>query len=437
MQRGQLRISGLVGIFTLNALVAIHAGAVTQKVLYAFHGPGDGSLPSSNLTFDKAGNLYGTTSAGGSAACINFYDIFGCGTVFELTPNTDGSWTETVLYSFQGGTDGISPGNIILDNFGNIYGTTSGGGVSACYGGCGTVFKLSRVHGLWKESVLYRFQGGSDGASPAGIVLGAPGRLYGTTNYGGDSTCGYVPPGCGVLFELSPSVGGVWNQSVLHAFGTTTNDGQNPNGGLLFDRKGNLFGSTQRGGGPAFGGPIFELTPSTSGWNETILYSFGRPFSDGTFPVGGLIFGRAGRLYGAAYNGGIYGWGTYFEARSMASGWAEATILSFGGTNDSGLNPTGLLSTDSVGNLYGTTAYGGSPGGTGSGTVYKMIPSSTNRWTGTMLYAFSGGADGGIPVAAVAVDSVGNIYGSTMVGGLGNCNPYFGTGCGVVFEIIP
>jgi hypothetical protein len=436
MHYAQLRIPALVRMLALTALFAIHALAVTEKVLYAFHGPGDGSLPSSNLIFDKAGNLYGTTSAGGSAACDNYYGIFGCGTVFKLSPNPDGSWTETVLYSFQGGLDGISPGNIIFDKAGNIYGTTWGGGVSTCYGGCGTVFKLSRSHGVWTESVLYRFQGGSNGHAPTGIILDALGNVYGATYYGGISTCNYTNFGCGVLFELSPSGSGVWIQTILHTFGVTTIDGQNPNGGLVFDRKGSLFGSTNLGGTALVNsGTIFEFTPSPSGWNETILYSFNGGSAAGCLPAGGVIFGPGGRLYGSAYGGGIYGSGAFFEAGSGAKGWGEAVILPFGG-NTAGMNPAGLLSTDSSGNLYGTTEYGGGGTGLGSGTVYKMTPNS-NGWTGTLIYAFSGGADGGIPLADVVVDSTGNIYGTARVGGLGDCDPYYGPGCGVVFEITP
>ena len=434
MQRGPLRFAAFVRIFAVITLFAINAAAVTEKVLYTFHGAGDGSLPSTNLIFDKAGNLYGTTSAGGSAACDNSYGIFGCGTVFELSPNSSGGWTETVLYSFQGGDDGINPGNIVFDKAGNIYGTTWGGGDQTCFEGCGTVYKLSRSHGIWTESVLYRFQGGSNGYAPVGVILDAAGNVYGATLSGGNSSCNYTNFGCGVLFELSES-GGVWTETLLHTFGATATDGQNPNGGFVFDRQGNLYGSTQDGGTASVNsGTIFKFTPSTG--SESVLVSFAGGAPGGCLPTGGIIFGPSGRLYGAAYGGGLYDLGALFEAGLTSQGWGEAAIQSFGFGTETGQNPTGLISTDSAGNLYGTTEYGG-VAGIGWGTVYKVSPNSTNGWTGTLIYAFTGAADGGIPLGGVVVDSKSNLYGTARVGGLGTCDPYYGKGCGVVFEITP
>jgi hypothetical protein len=423
-------------LFATISVFAVCATAGTEKVLYSFHGPGDGSLPTSNLLLDNAGNLYGTTSAGGSASCMNQYGIFGCGTVFELSPSPSGVWIETVLYSFQGGADGLGPGNIVFDNAGNIYGTTWGGGIETCYSGCGTVFKLSRKQGRWTESILYRFQGGADGYAPIGVILDSSGVIYGVTYHGGDTSCSYTKFGCGVLFKLSESSSGTWTETVLHTFGVTAGDGLNPNGGLVFDRQGNLYGSTQTGGtAPVASGTIFEFMPGSS-WSESILYSFDGGSPGGSVPMGGVIFGRGGRLYGSTYNGGIYGWGTFYEAKSGTNGWSESAIQPLGGYTDSGLTPVGQLATDASGNLYGTTESGGI-GRASSGTVYKMTPTAQGGWTGTIIYAFSGRADGGVPQASVVVDGAGNVFGSTEVGGVGNCDPYWGAGCGVIFEITP
>jgi len=368
--------------------------ASTEKVLYTFTGREDGASPISGLIFDHEGNLYGTASAGGSVACIGTETI-GCGTVFELTPTANGGWTQTVIYSFQGGPDGAGPNNLIFDQQGNLFGTTTGGGGSGCFFGCGSVFKLARANGVWAESVLYRFQGGSDGANPDGVVFDPKGTLYGATYLGGDLSCGYQGSGCGVVFKLTPSRSGEWNETVLHRFGSTSTDGQQPNPGIVFDRKRNLYGTTEEGGTAEYGfGTVFELMPNSRGdWTETLLYSFsGR--RDGGIPIGGVISDKSGNLYGANYNGGLHGGGDVFKLKHPAVGGnrRERVIHNFGGQQSDGFQPFADVTFDKEGNLYGTTQYGGG-GEYGNGTVVKLKPSLRGGWTETVLYAFSGGSD--------------------------------------------
>jgi uncharacterized repeat protein (TIGR03803 family) len=210
----------------------------------------DGDFPAGNLVFDAAGNLYGTTREGGA---------FDSGTVFELSPNPGGTWTETVLYSFTGATgttDGNDPaGGVIFDAAGNLYGMTEAGGGS----GNGVVFELSpNPGGTWTETVLYSFQGGHDGSAPnlSTLTFDKAGNLYGETAFGGSDRCS--GSGCGTVFELSPTGGGSWTESVVYRFQST--DGSSPWRGLVFDAAGNLYGTTLLGG--AYGqGTVFELKP--------------------------------------------------------------------------------------------------------------------------------------------------------------------------------
>ena len=200
-------------------------GSGSENALYSFSGGSDPKFPYAGLIFDKAGNLYGTTEFGGAN---------NQGTVFEITPNSNGSWTETVLYSFTGSTDGGQPyGSLVLDAAGNLYGTTNFGGSSNCNLGCGTVFELTPSSGGWKETVLYTFTGGSDGREPyARLLSDASGNLYGTTLLGGNigSVCS---TGCGTVFKLTHGSSG-WTESVLYAFQGGA-DGASPYDGLAFD----------------------------------------------------------------------------------------------------------------------------------------------------------------------------------------------------------
>jgi uncharacterized repeat protein (TIGR03803 family) len=212
----------------------------TEIVLHRFTGA-DGAGPASALIADAAGNLYGTTTYGGP-----YY-----GTVFKLTLNPDGTYTHGVLHNFAGyPSDGTSPHDLNADAAGNLYGATTGGGGSACGAdnlGCGTVFKLTpNPDGTYSESMLYSFTGDRDGAGPAaGLLTDAAGNLYGTTSEGGGSRACLT--GCGTVFTLTPNLDGTYGESVLHRF-TGGSDGQTPYAGLIADAVGNLYGTTYAGG---------------------------------------------------------------------------------------------------------------------------------------------------------------------------------------------
>jgi uncharacterized repeat protein (TIGR03803 family) len=257
------------------------------SVLYSFGSqPGDGQQPLGGLTFDKAGNLYGTTNAG-------------WGAVFQLTPGG----TEKVLYSFGPPPDGntLSAG-VTFDKLGNLYGVTSyGGGI--CTGGvanCGTLFELSPSGGSWIERIVHSFSGPPDGYTPTAAVIFKNGNLFGTTRYGGAFNEGTV-------FEWTAK----GKYSVLYSFGSQPGDGRQPDT-LIFDRKGNLFGTTFAGG-TYDEGTVFELSPAGKVWTERVLYSFGSQPVDGRQPEAGLTFDKGGDLYGTTFSGGIYDQGTVFE----------------------------------------------------------------------------------------------------------------------------
>src|SRR5579864_2916212 len=252
-------------------------------VLYAFGGQsGDGLQPNAGLVFDKQGYLYGTTVYGGAN---------NMGTVFKLAP----SGTETVLHTFgsQSG-DGIYPfDGLVLDQHGNLYGTTYRGGAN----GYGAVFKVTPSG---TETVLYSFGSQSgDGLYPfAGLVLDKQSDLYGTTLQGGAN-------GYGAIFKVTPS----GTETVLYSFGSQSGDGYGPHESLAFDKQGNLYGTKYLGGANG-GGTVFKMTPSGT---ETVLYSFGSQSGDGLYPFGGLVFDKQGDLYGTTLIGGAYGWGTVFK----------------------------------------------------------------------------------------------------------------------------
>jgi uncharacterized repeat protein (TIGR03803 family) len=392
-------------------------GSGSENSLYSFAGGSDPKTPYAGLIFDKAGNLYGTSQLGGANSL---------GTVFEITPNSNGSWTESVIYSFTGATDGGQPyGSLVFDTAGNLYGTTSYGGSTNCTQGCGTVFKLTPGSSGWTESVVYTFSGGSDGREPyARLLSDAAGNLYGTTLFGGNitSTCS---SGCGTVFKLTRGSSG-WTESVLYAFQGAA-DGASPYDGLAFDSTGNLYG-TAYAGGASGNGVIFKLTPGSSGWTESILHAF-TGGNDGKFPYGDLILDAAGNLYGTASQGGSQGFGVVFEMRLTKKGnLREAVLHTFANTPSA--NPVAGLVMDTAGNLYGTTIAGASQTscGGGCGTLFKLTPVSTGGWTYKVLHDFGHGTDGYHPSGDLVLDPAGNLYGTTQAGG--------SQGSGLVFEIM-
>jgi len=300
-------------------------------VLYNFTGGADGGRPASALQLDNVGNLYGTTVAGGTS---------GNGTVFEV----DTSGNETVLYSFAGSPDGSSPyaGQLIWDSEGNLYGTTGNGGNDCGYPvtpGCGTVYKLTPTgNGSWTETVLYRFTGGADGGNVgSGLVRDASGNLYSTTYWGGIAGCD-LDYGCGVVFEVNAS----GNESVRYTFRGGL-DGSNPDRGVLLDSTGNLYGSAYHGGGTANAGTIYEISP-TGG--ETILWCFSGP--DGANPDGELIEDASGNLYGTTVSGGANGLGVVFEIPSSSRCTSSTQYL--GPTGSSTNNGAAVSEPVSTGN---------------------------------------------------------------------------------------
>jgi uncharacterized repeat protein (TIGR03803 family) len=379
------------------------------KVLYKFTGGSDGSQPGAGLIFDASGNLYGTTTAGGAS---------GNGTVFKLTKNADGSWTESLLYSFAGGTDGATPeAEVTFDTNGNLYGTTYYGGAFSA----GAVFQLApNSDGTWTETLLYSFTAGSDGANPyAGLIFDSNGNLYGTTYLGGVS-------GVGVVYKLAPNSDGTWTESVLHTF--TGGDGSYPDvGNLTFDTDGNLYGVADYGGGSGVG-VVYKLTPNSNGtWTESVLHTF-TGGTDGRSPDGTLIFDSAGRLYGNA-GGGSAGYGNVFKLILGAKGkWTEHVLYMFQGNQD-GAYPVGGVVLDTTGNLYGTTNMGEDLNGACCfGQVFKLT-AHTHGWTKHAPHRFQGPPrDGGNSGSPVVFDAAGNLYGTAY--------DAFGGGYGVVFEYI-
>jgi uncharacterized repeat protein (TIGR03803 family) len=384
------------------AVFMLTSGAWAQsayKTLYKFKGGKDGNFSQANLIFDPAGNLYSTTTSGGA----------GYGTVFELTPNQDGSWTESVPYSFTGGEDGANPfAGLIFDQAGNLYGTTHAGGAA----GSGTVFELTpNADGSWTESVLHSFTG-SDGAYPVGgVILDAAENLYGMTTDGGAS-------GNGTVFKLTPNGDGSWTENVLHSFNGGSDGSYPDHGSLAFDASGNLYGATADGGKGSCGiwapgcGTIFELTPNSDGtWTEQVLHRFSG--KDGANPEPTLIFDNLGNLYGTTLRGGTYGVGNVFELMPNGDGsWKEKVLHQFKGGS---WGPWAGVTFDQSGNLYGTTLEGGnlsSCNGAGCGVVFKLTPKPTGGWRETVLHTFAD-HPGAAPVASLIFDAAGNLYGTT------------------------
>jgi uncharacterized repeat protein (TIGR03803 family) len=349
----------------LGAIAAGPAQAQTYTftTLHDFDGS-DGQNPQGNLISDAEGNLYGTALYGGSSNCS-----LGCGTVFELV-NSSGSYTEKVLYSFTGGSDGASPfADLIMDSSGNLYGTTEYGGDSAK----GVVFELVNSSGTYTEKVLYSFTGGSDAGYPeADLILDSSGNLYGTTVGGGSSNCSF---GCGTVFELANSSGS-YTEKVLYSF-TGGSDGAYPEAGLTLDSAGNLYGTTNGGGSDMRYGVVFELVNSSGSYTEKVLYSF-TGGSDGAYPTADLIMDSSGNLYGTTVGGGTPGSGpgVVFELVNSSGSYTDTVLYSFTGGSD-GAVPHARLMMDSSGNLYGTTGSGGSANCAGGcGTAFDLTKSA-------------------------------------------------------------
>ncbi len=418
----------------------------TYEVLYNFcslANCADGDEIAGGLIRDAAGNLYGVTNSGGNAN-----PVLGVGAVFEL----DAAGHETVLHSFcsqPNCADGVEPNSLVMDSAGNLYGTAAAGGANeSTFPQSGVVFELEppgQPGGAWTETVLYNFCSAtdcSDGYSPSSIVRDAAGNIYGTTQYGAGAY--------GTIFELArPSQpGGTWTETVLHVFcpSRPCEDGMIPNGGLIQDAAGNMYGTTMYGPDsngnpylpPPLLGTVFQLAPPSQpggSWTETVIHIFCSlaNCADGLGPSAGLIMDAAGNLYGTA-GGGTPGGGTVFEfapPSQPGGAWSETVLYNFCSLANcaDGQDPIAALTQDAAGNLFGTTEFGGgnqnvAPGSQLSGTAFELSPPAQagGVWTETVLYNFcsAGGwncTDGLNPFAGLLRDPVGNLYGTTWAGG--------------------
>jgi uncharacterized repeat protein (TIGR03803 family) len=406
----------ITALFATFLLLNLAWATPKETSLYNFNGgSNDGSAPLGGVVADQAGNLYGTTGTGGSYTdCSPFGQT--CGVVFELAPN-GGTWTESVLYTFTGGADGGEPlAGLAIDSQGNLYGTTAIGGSF----GNGTVFMLSFASGSWTESVLYSFRGGSDGSYPQAAVTLHNGSIYGTTYAGGGNYCLGAPSGCGTIFQLQPGNNG-WTENVLYRF-TNGADGAFPYASLILDPAGNLYGATTQGGylsgncAPYGCGNVFQLKHGPSGWTLNSLHAFTYD-TDGSAPIGGLLAGPRNTLYGTASGGGAGFSGTVFQLAYAKGAWTFNLLYTFSGSDGSA--PEGTL----VGKgkyLFGTT-YGG---GTGSGCFFGgpcgtvfMLTATGSTWKETVLHSFTNnGTDGTYPEDGLILDKAA-LYGTTSAGG--------------------
>jgi uncharacterized repeat protein (TIGR03803 family) len=399
-------------------VIRLRNDAVSERVLYTFQSGNDAAFPMGTLIADANNALYGTSTGGG----LTF------GTVYKLTPSGSG-YAENVLYAFTGGIDGADPSAGLLgDSSGALYGTTSEGGNLNCNPtvGCGTVYKLTPSGSGYTKNTLYEF--GShpgDGKVPSSfgpLVADATGALYGTTIAGGNKF--------GTIFKLTLS-GSIYTESIVHDF--TGGNGAFPIGGMLL-KGGALYGTSE---GNADGGSVWKLTPSGAGYRFKVLYAFkGAP--DGDNPDGTPIADNSGALYGSTVAGGTgacsTGCGTVFRLTPSGSGYTETILYSFQGVPD-GTNPIAGVIADSRGDLYGTTDLGGSTGynnscfPNGCGTVFKLTPSGS-VYTETS-FAFDD-LDGSIAIAGLTRVN-GNLYGVTQSGYDGSPTTFYGIAFKITF----
>jgi len=383
------------------------AQAQTLTVIHSFGDGLGGVLPIAGPIEDARGNLYGTTTDN---------TTLGPGSAYRLT-NVQAGWTLSVLTRFgQNDLDGYLPlSGLTLGPDGALYGTTwLGGGGGG--GGDGTVYRLNPATSS-SHTVIYRFSG-PDGYRPleAEVTFDRTGNMFGTTSGGGSGLGGTV-------FELIRN-GNQWTHSVIYNFSGPL-DGAEPDGGLLFDSAGNLYGTTFEGGTPdCYCGVVYELSPSAGGWTFRVLHTFDA--TTGRWPAAGLVMDPAGNLYGTTSSGGLSNGGTVFELSPAGNDWNFSTIYAFdntGGTDESG--PFSPLLLDTAGNLYGTTVFDGAYA---HGSVFKLT-ATNGGWSFTSLHDFQSSPDGEYPYGNLVMDASGNVYGTTYEGG--------DYGLGTVWEITP
>lgn len=389
------------------------ADAADYRVIYKFAGGNNGMYPQAGVIVGANGALYGTTTAGGAA---------GFGTIFRLSPPVppDTRWTRTTLHVFTGGNGGGTPsyGGLISDANGALYGMTTYGGTASL----GTVYKLTPPvppSTKWIRTVLYSFRGGSDGLYPfGGLAFGPDGALYGATSQGG----GAAACSCGVVFKLSPPIAPAvrWTETVIYRF-QGGSDGYQPAAVTpVFDADGALYGTTKDGGAHNYG-TVFRLTPPTppaTQWTETIIHSFAGQRSGG-WPYSGVVLDGAGALYGTTPHGGYWGTGTVYKLAPPtppATQWTLTILREHRHASD-GEIPYAPMVFGPDGALYGATESGSVYS---FGAVYKLTPPTppATSWTISGLHAFRGGADGSHPAyGGLVFDAGGALYGATSLGG--------------------
>jgi uncharacterized repeat protein (TIGR03803 family) len=421
------------------ALSGSGVSPAAESVLYRFKGlsAGDGAYPESELLLDGSA-FFGTTYEGGEAS--------GLGTIFKVSD----SGAESVLHRFEGGTDGALPeAGLISGSGGVLYGATEYGG-GACSGyfssGCGTIFELIPSGKGYAEHVIYAFKGGDDGAFPAvSLVLGKGGVIFGTTTQGGGSSAcpdPSGPTGCGTVFKLTPKGTG-FIEKVLHRFAAGT-DGAIPGGLVLY--RDVLYGTTEYGGYTTCSGGCGMIYSITTNGHEKLLYKFhvaSGSTGDGIMPTSALLPGKAGTFYGVTLFGGTAGDGTAYKFDISGSKPEEQVIHSFPSSASDGSYPEDLdgLRIDSAGKLYGTTRLGGTskscPGG--CGTLFELSPPAKgSHFSETILHSFNGGSDGINPFASPTLDSNGSLWGTAVYGGSKKCSTTSGiVGCGIIYKISP
>jgi len=412
-------VPALLAILVRISTVPPYAQAAnTYKVLHAFGKGKDGAGVFSGVALNSKGNLYGATTGGGA---------YGEGTVFELASGSDGQWREAILHNFCR-PDHCDDGGLVwdtpaLDSKGNLYDVSSAGIFQMTPGTRGWSFRL--IHGFGAESALP-----PDEPGLSDLLLDAAGNLYGTFGVGKN----YY----GAVGELSPGTHG-WEEKnlfdfCLHPRNGVCLSGSDPGYRLAWDTTGNLYGVTLEGGLNT-SGVVYRLEHTTGGWKERVLHNFRSSASDGYYPYTGPIVDRIGNVYGTTQEGGggggCHGEGcgaVYKLSRGADGRWVETILYNFPTLKD-GAGPSGTLAMDPAGNLYGVAGGGIGPcGGGGCGVVYKMTPDSNGKWTYTVLHRFIG-TDGALPVAGPTLDDKGKVYGTTTTGGP--------SGYGVVFEIMP
>jgi uncharacterized repeat protein (TIGR03803 family) len=401
----------------LVMLLSSGASAGARENVIARFNLSDGAQPVTGLIADAQGNLYGTAISGGNGNCLPR----GCGLVFELSPGSNGTWTKKTIYAFKGGaSDTSNPGtDLIFDAKGNLFGA-SGFDASGFFG---AVYELTPgAGGTWAEKIVYKFN--NQAYDPlAHLAFDSKGNLYGavagTFNLNGG------------VFELSPQADGTWKENLIYTFSSTNGDGHRPVGGVVLDGKGNIYGMTQSGGASNYG-TVYKLSPNGSGgFAETIIHNFTGQ-TDGAYPFAPLTIDAKGNLFGTTYWGGPVDnpFGVVFELSPSGSAWNETVLYSFGASPD-GLHPSGVVF-DAAGNLYGTTVNGGNGCNyPGCGIAYKLSPQGSGPWKETILHNLESAGDGSESVAGLLVEKVsGRLYGTTQYGG----GRY---GNGTVFEVQP